>query len=80
MAPTDPNEKEWRNHILKLLDRQHKETHQQIAGLRTEIAGLRTDIVHLREGHAALKVRAGLWGTLGGIGPGLILKFIKFGS
>lgn len=74
----DPNEKEWRQHILKMLDRNHQETRHEIAGLRTDIAKLQDTAGKLQETVAGLKVKAGLW-ALAGAAPGVLLKLIKFG-
>lgn len=69
MAPNEAGNgwDEWRNHVLSEL-KENKEDHKTII---TKMDGLSLTI-------AALQVRSGVWGLLGGLVPVLIMVIIWY--
>lgn len=56
----------WVRHLIHLMERMDRKMDENRREANGEIRGLRTDVTQIRESLAALKVKAGLWGLVGG--------------
>ena len=66
MPPGTNGWDEWGKHVLAELERQNS----LIEGVRISLNNLTTEV-------AMLKVKAGMWGFIAGVIPGLIILFVK---